>query len=412
MKIWNTLVWNKITGEPWTITENALHTILEVATRTNESPEAVAAKLGRELQNTYHVTERDGVAIIPVTGPLFRYANIFTSISGASSYELIAKDFIASLENPQIKAIIFDIDSPGGEVNGVAELASMIFDARGAKPIIAYASGDAASGAYWVASAADEIVVSETSALGSIGVVGIYRGKSDRESSASVEIVSSQSPHKRLDPATDEGKAKLQHRIDSMADVFINSVARNRNITAEDVQSNFGGGDVMIGGLAVNAGLADRIGSLERLITELSQDDETSPQIEGFLVSKPPQTKKEKTPMTKETLNLETLSKDHPDLLATIQQDSAKKERERFKDILSCEHAAGREQLAQEIALSTEISAMDANHLLANAPKEETKATNSFERVMAGVPNPEITPDADEQESDIEAVASRIASAT
>ncbi len=409
-------IWNKITGDPWAITETALHTILEVAARENESPEAVAAKLGRELQNTYHVTERDGVAIIPVTGPLFRYANIFTSISGASSYELIAKDFIASLENPQIKAIIFDIDSPGGEVNGVAELASMIFDARGTKPIIAYASGDAASGAYWVASAADEIVVSETSALGSIGVVGIYRGKSDKESAASVEIVSSQSPHKRLDPLSNEGKAKLQHRIDSMADVFINSVARNRNITAEDVQSNFGGGDVMIGGLAVNVGLADRIGSLERLITELSQNDETSPPenktSEGFLVSEPLQPQKEKTPMTKETLNLETLSKDHPDLLATIQRDCTKKERERFKDILSCEHAVGRAQLAKEIALSTEISAMDANHLLANAPKEETKATNSFERVMVGVPNPEITPDVDEQESDIEAVASRIASAT
>lgn len=402
-------IWNKITGDPWAITETALHTILEVAARENESPEAVAAKLGRDLQNTYHVTMRDGVAIIPVTGPLFRYANIFTSISGASSYELIAKDFIASIENPEVKAIILDIDSPGGEVNGVAELASMIFDARGKKPIIAYASGDAASGAYWVASAADEIVVSETSALGSIGVVGIYRGKSDKESAASVEIVSSQSPHKRLDPATDEGKARLQMRIDSMADVFISSIARNRKITAEDVQANFGGGDVMIGGLAVNVGLADRIGSLERLITELSQNDETSPQIEGFLVSKPPQTQKEKTPMTKETLNLETLSKDHPDLLATIQQDSAKKERERLKDILSCEHAVGREQLAQEIALSTEISAIDANHLLANAPKEEEKASTSFERVMAGVPNPEITPDPSEQENDIETVASRIA---
>jgi ClpP class serine protease len=267
-----------------------------------------------------------------------------------------------------------------------------------------------------VASAADEIVVSETSALGSIGVVGIYRGKSDKESAGSVEIVSSQSPHKRLDPATDEGKARLQTRIDSMADVFISSVARNRNITANDVQVNFGGGDVMIGGLAVNAGLADRIGSLERLIAELSQKEETSPpdhkSSEGFLVSETHQPQKEKPPMTTETLTLEAFSKDHPDLLATIQSNSAKKERERLKDILSCEHAEGREQLAQEIALSTEISAVDASHLLANAPKEETTATNSFERVMAGVSNPGITPDADESAGDIETVASRIASAT
>ncbi len=130
-------IWNRITGDPWAITETALHTILEVAARENEAPEAVAAKLGRQLQNSYNATERDGVAIIPVTGPLFRYANIFTAISGASSYELIARDFMSALENPQISSIILDIDSPGGEVNGVSELASMIFEARGTKPIIA-----------------------------------------------------------------------------------------------------------------------------------------------------------------------------------------------------------------------------------------------------------------------------------
>ena len=120
-------IWNRITGDPWAITETALHTILEIAARENESPQAVAAKLGRDLQNTYQVTERDGVAILPITGPLFRYANLFTKVSGASSYELIARDFTAALENPQIKAIILDIDSPGGEVNGVSELSNTNF---------------------------------------------------------------------------------------------------------------------------------------------------------------------------------------------------------------------------------------------------------------------------------------------
>jgi signal peptide peptidase SppA len=261
-------IWNRIAGEPWAITETALHTILEIAARENESPQAVAAKLGRNLQNTYSVMERDGVAIIPVTGPLFRYANLFTMISGASSYELIARDFTAALENPQIKGIILDIDSPGGEVNGVSELSNMVFAARGKKPVVAYASGDAASGAYWIASAADQIVVSETSALGSIGVVGMYQGKSGKSAEA-VEIVSSQSPHKRLDPTTDDGRSRLQTRIDSMADVFIETIARNRNVSAENVQSHYGGGDVMIGAKAVSAGLADRVGSLEGLIAEL-----------------------------------------------------------------------------------------------------------------------------------------------
>lgn len=398
-------IWNRIAGEPWAITETALHTILEIAARENESPQAVAAKLGRNLQNTYSVTERDGVAIIPVTGPLFRYANLFTMISGASSYELIARDFTTALENPQIKGIILDIDSPGGEVNGVSELSNMVFAARGKKPVVAYASGDAASGAYWIASAADEIVVSETSALGSIGVVGMYQGKSGKSAEA-VEIVSSQSPHKRLDPTTDDGRSRLQIRIDSMADVFIETIARNRNVSAENVQNHYGGGDVMIGAKAVSAGLADRVGSLEGLIAELSSPKK-SPRTEGFFnaQNQPPSTQ-EKKPM-----DIETLKKDHPDLVATLTREGASAEKKRLNDILCSEEAKGREKLAKEMALNTDIHAMEARQLLACAPVEEPKATTSFEKVMSSMPNPAITPASDDAANDVDAVASRIAAA-
>lgn len=397
-------IWNRLSGEPWAITESALQTILEIAARENESPQAVAAKLGRNLQNTYSVMERDGVAIIPVTGPLFRYANLFTAISGASSYELIARDFTVALENPQIKGIILDIDSPGGEVNGVSELSNMVYAARGKKPVVAYASGDAASGAYWIASAADEIVVSDTSALGSIGVVGMYRGKSGKQSE-DVEIVSSQSPHKRLDPQTDEGRARLQLRIDSMADVFISTIARNRDVAPEIVQTHYGGGDVMIGARAVEAGLADRVGSLEQLIQELSTSPQ-SPPLEGFFVANPPTPKQEKTPM-----DLETLTKEHPSLVSQIRQEGAKAERNRLESILAMPEAAERQKLALEIALHTEMSAVEAQHILACATPEKAIATSSFDRVMASIPNPAITPASDDAANDIDAVANRIASA-
>lgn len=398
-------IWNRIAGEPWAITETALHTILEIAARENESPQAVAAKLGRNLQNTYSVMERDGVAVIPVTGPLFRYANLFTMISGASSYELIARDFTTALENPQIKGIILDIDSPGGEVNGVSELSNMVFAARGKKPVVAYASGDAASGAYWIASAADEIVVSETSALGSIGVVGMYQGKSGKSAEA-VEIVSSQSPHKRLDPTTDDGRSRLQTRIDSMADVFIETIARNRNVSAENVQNHYGGGDVMIGAKAVSAGLADRVGSLEGLIAELSSPQK-SPRTEGFFnaQNQPPSTQ-EKKPM-----DIETLKKDHPDLVAKLMREGASAEKTRLNDILCSEEAKGREKLAKEMALNTDIHAGEARQLLACAPVEEPKVTTSFEKVMSSMPNPAITPASDDAVNDVDAVASRIAAA-
>lgn len=393
-------IWNRMAGEPWAVTETALQTILDIANRENDSPEAVAARLGRELRNTHTVVERDGVAVIPVVGPLFRYANLFTQISGATSYEILAQDLNVALEDPAIKAIVLDIDSPGGEVNGVSELAGMIYQARGRKPIVAYASGDAASGAYWIASAADRIVVSETSALGSIGVVGMYRRKDTQGASGAVEIVSSQSPNKRLDPGTEEGRTKLQTRIDAMAQVFITTVARNRNISPAVVMDNFGSGDVLIGAASVAVGMADRIGSLERLIAELANPNPPKP--EGFFIHKPQENPR---------MNLETLTRDHPDLANQLRHEGAAAERERIKGILACDAAVGREKLAHELAFTvSDMSAQEASLLLAHAPQAEAKPSTSFERVMAGIPNPDVAPAGGEEVDDVDATAKRLAS--
>lgn len=401
--------WNKATSEPWAITQPALETILEIAERENEKPEAVAARLGRELQNTHTVIERDGVAVIPVTGPLFRYANIFTAISGATSYEILAQDFTVALDNPDITAIILNIDSPGGEVNGCAELANMIFAARGKKPIIAYASGDAASGAYWIASAADSVVASETSGLGSIGVVAVYRGaKPDKTAPTTIEIVSSQSPFKRLNPETDEGRAKLQTRIDAMAEVFVNTLARNRGIETSQVLEQFGGGDILIGAHAVNAGLADRIGSLEKLIAEFSASSNPALNQRGFLL--PPTLNKKESVM-----DIQTLTQDHPALLAEVQTTAKSAERSRIQTILASEEAKDRGDLAQHLAFATDMTPDAAVAMLAKAPKIQPQPevkTSGFDAAMRDLGNPKITPAAAEsEEDDVDAVARRLASA-
>lgn len=237
-------IWNKITNEPWATTSDTLENIINIAQRQNANPATIAAQLGRKLQNTYAVSIRNNVAIIPIRGPLFRYANIFTAISGATSYELLARDFNSALIDESVKAILFDIDSPGGEVNGCSELADMIYNARGKKPIIAYASGNCCSGAYWIAAACDEIVVTDTAVVGSIGVVAVYEREDDKNK---IEIVSSQSPLKRINPDTPEGQSKLQARLDTLAEVFINKIATYRDTSTETVIKDFGQGDVFIG---------------------------------------------------------------------------------------------------------------------------------------------------------------------
>lgn len=392
-------LWTKAAAEPWAITSKALTTILEIAERRNESPEAVAAKLGRELQNTHSVELRNSVAIIPVIGPLFRYANLFTEISGATSYDILAKDFTAAVENPEVRAIVLNIDSPGGEVNGCAELAAMIYEARGTKPIVAYASGSAASGAYWIAAATDEIVISKTSDLGSIGVVAVCRCEKDEDT---VEIVSSQSPHKRLDPATDDGRSRLQKHIDDLADVFIEAVATYRNVSVERVRTDYGSGDVFIGDAAVKSGLADRPGSFEALIRELSQEP-----------SPPSSTSDQKDTSM---LTVQSLREEHPDVATALEsraQDQGKKdERTRVQTILTHKEAKTRRTLAHHLAFATD---MDANTVISALSKAAVETPSrdevtGFQAAMNGMPNPDVSPDLEPENDSIEAAAKRMAS--
>jgi ClpP class serine protease len=256
-------------SRPWLMTGDALDSLMAVADRQGDV-QALEARLGRSLDNTRNVTVRDGVAVIPVTGPIFRYANLFTEISGATSTQVLATDFQTAFDDPTIKAIIPVYDTPGGEATGINELGDLIYQMRGRKPVIAYVSGMAASAGYWLASAADEVVVDDTAQLGSVGVVLSLRKREDRPGEKSYEIVSSNAPNKRPDLETEAGMAQLQARTDELASVFLDKVARNRGIPREEVNDRFRQGGIATGALAIEAGMADRLGSLESLITELA----------------------------------------------------------------------------------------------------------------------------------------------
>lgn len=250
-----------------------LETILSIAARENPSPEAVAAQLGRPLDNTRRVTVRDGVAVLPVTGPIFRRAGFFSDISGATSVETLAKDLETALADPNVRAVLLEFDSPGGEANGIGELAAMIRAGSQRKPVWGYAGGLAASAAYWLAAACEEVVISPAAMVGSIGCVTTWRDTRERDEKAGIrtyEIVSSQSPGKRPDVATESGRAQIQTLVDQLADLFVAAVADYRSVTAETVLSDFGQGGIVIGQAAVDAGMADRLGSFEHTLSELA----------------------------------------------------------------------------------------------------------------------------------------------
>lgn len=271
----------RLVGSPWAMTAAELHAFVKIASRQDVIRQALGTVQGRDDGDQSETYVRDGVAVVPFIGPAFRYSSWMHDLCGATTYDRFAQDLAAALDDDDVKAIVLEVDSPGGEVNGCVEASDMVFRARGTKPIIAWVGGDACSAAYWVASAADSIVVSDTAMLGSIGVVGIFRDDSEadaREGIKTYEIVSSQSPGKRPDPGTKAGRAALQGLIDDTAAVFVARVARNRGVTVDKVLADFGKGGCMVGTGAVEAGLADEVGNFEDLLAEIvSWDVQVSP---------------------------------------------------------------------------------------------------------------------------------------
>lgn len=260
------------TSQPWLITEDALNKVLAIAQRAHE-PQALQTERFAPLEGTRTADVRDGVAIIPITGPIFRYANLFTEISGATSTEVLARDIRAAIDNPAVRAIVLEINSPGGVAAGINELADMIYEARERKHIIAYGDGTVASAAYWLASAAHEIVVDAIAVGGSIGARMTIVDASGRDAKAGIrtyDIVSSQSPDKALDVSQDAGRAKIQKIVDDLGHVFVKAVARNRGVDVATVLANYGQGGVKVGVELVASGMADRLGSLNEVVAELS----------------------------------------------------------------------------------------------------------------------------------------------
>lgn len=272
-----------LSGRPLLITEQGLRLVFAVVSRNeffaHDRMQALAAHDGEPLENTHAVEVRDGVAVIPIHGPLFRFGNFFTEISGATSYDTIRKDLQAALDDTNIKAILLDVNSPGGDADGCGELAEAIRAACSIKPVWAYVGGMGASAAYWLSSAAQRIHCAPSAFLGSIGVRTAIVDDSvrdQREGVREIEIISSNAPGKRDRPVDDEIIAKTQKHVDDLEALFVGAVAQYRGTSPDVVMEKFGRGDVVIGGDAVKAGMADELSNYEDTLAALAAVDSTT----------------------------------------------------------------------------------------------------------------------------------------
>lgn len=211
------------------------------------------------------------VAVIPVFGVLAHRMNMMTDISGGTSTEQLASAFNAAVLDPAVTAILLDIDSPGGSVFGIQELADVIYRGRGSKPITAIANATAASAAYWIASSADEILVTPSGQVGSIGVVAVHQDRSKQAEMLGVQHTfitagKYKASGNDLEPLDDATRADMQKRVDQYYGAFVRAVARGRGVKPEAVRDGFGEGRMVGSSEAVRLGMADGLGTLESTI--------------------------------------------------------------------------------------------------------------------------------------------------
>lgn len=279
---------NILAGVMFAMQPDMLDTVADIVERHLRSERAPAAQQGEATEGAdagphnavagrapgkgYAITA-DGVAVIQLGGMMARNPGLIAkACMGVTSCLTVARVVEQAVEDPDVRAMVLDIDSPGGTVNGTTELAQAIRRADAVKPVVAYSGGLMCSAAYWVGSAASKVVVVDTATVGSIGVATVHCDRSAEDAQKGVtRSVIYAGAYKRIAsderPLTEEGRAYLQSQVDRLYASFVEAVAEHRGVDAEAVVQNMADGRVFIGRQALTAGLVDAIGDIETALT-------------------------------------------------------------------------------------------------------------------------------------------------
>ncbi len=233
------------------------------------------------------------VAVIPMYGVISQRSGLMSDTSGGTSIEDLRQSLRAALNDPQVSAVVFDVDSPGGSTDGVPEFAQELRTARqGAKPIVAQVNTLCASAAYWLASSMSEIVCTLSGEAGSIGVFAAHEDVSKAAEMEGVKTtLISAGPFKtdgnQYEPLTDTARAAIQDQVNDFYSMFLADVARGRKTSQDTVAANYGQGRTLLAKPALAAGMVDRIDTLEGTITRLQRPARASAPARGSVLPAP-----------------------------------------------------------------------------------------------------------------------------
>jgi signal peptide peptidase SppA len=340
------LVLESIQDKPWAMLPGKLEEIAafidsRLAGEKIDFAAAARGKSGNRAEQRYQV--QDGVAVIPVYGVLDKRMNLMMEMSGGTSTQLLARDIGQALADPEVQALVLDIESPGGAVDGTMDVADQIFAARGnGKPIVAYANGLMASAAYWIGSAASMVIANETAQVGSIGVAMMHVDRSARDAQMGLKRTAIYAgKYKRLasdeKPLSESGQEYLQSMVDDYYQIFLVAVARNRGMEPDTAHGRIADGRLFIGKKARTAGLVDKIGTFADALALAQQLGGKNMDLKT-LKAQHPETFAEAKAEGAAGVTLETLLHAQPEaaeqIKAEARQEGLKTERARTVEIL------------------------------------------------------------------------------
>lgn len=270
------LIVNAIISTPWAILPAMLATIVDLISFRSAggilSEEDIRQRIGAAAKPD--IRRQGTIAVLPVFGVIAHRAGMMTDMSGGTSIEKLSAAFRQALGDTNVSAIVLDIDSPGGTVNGVSELADEIYRARERKPVYAIANSMAASAAYWLGTGAAELSITPSGDVGSIGVLAAHDdiSKALEMRGVKTSIISAgrykaeASPYGALE---DEARAAIQERVNDYYDAFVANVARARGVKAAEVRSGYGEGRMVGAKRAKELGMVDHVETLDQLLARL-----------------------------------------------------------------------------------------------------------------------------------------------
>ena len=367
-------------------------------------------RVERYADKPYIVTD-DGVGVLGVYGALLqRWAFDMATCESFASYEVLRYQHDQMQADPDVKAILTEWDSPGGEVAGNFELARHIMAQRGGKPMWAIANEGAYSAAYSLAAATDRIIVPQAGSVGSIGVVMVHVDQSVRDQKQGLAYTFIYAGDRKVDfnshaPLSDKAKSIATAEVVRLYDMFTGHVAAARSLDVQAVRDTEAG--VFAANDAKALGLVDTVGSFDDALAELT-DLVRQPQGKSFSTGgqAAATTAKGRTTMSdKQAAATDTAAATTPtgvpeaevaQRVAAAQAEARTGERTRIAAILRAPEAAGRGNLAQALAFDSDMAPEAATKLLGTAAQEQpagkpaAATTSPLAAAMATVPNPPV----------------------